>query len=73
MASASLSLTLMIASKVELGDFPGVPVVKNLPANTGDIGSIPCRGTKIPHARGQLSLYATPTDPTALEPTCRNY
>ena len=54
----------MIASKVELGDLPGVPVVKNLPASTGDIGLIPCRGTKIPHARGQLSLYATPTDPT---------
>ena len=54
----------MIAAKVELGDLPGVPVVKNLPASTGDIGLIPCRGTKIPHARGQLSLYAIPTDPT---------
>ena len=64
MVSASSSLTLMIASKVELGGFPGVPVVKNLPANTGDMGSIPGWGTKIPHAGGQLSLYATPTDPT---------
>ena len=63
MANASSSLTLMIASKVELGDFPGVSVVKNLPANTGAVGLIPGRGTEIPHARGQLSLYATPTEP----------
>ena len=31
-------------------DFPGGPVVKNLPSNAGDAGSIPVRGTKIPHA-----------------------
>ena len=29
-------------------DFPGGPVVKNLPFNAGDIGWIPGRGTKIP-------------------------
>ena len=40
-------------------DFPGGPVVKNLPSNTGDVGSIPGWGTKIPHATGQLSLHAT--------------
>ena len=33
-------------------DFPGSPVVKNLPSNAGDAGSIPGRGTKIPHAVG---------------------
>ena len=33
-----------------LGDFPGGPVVKNLPSNTGDMSLIPNRGTKIPHA-----------------------
>ena len=38
------------------GDFPGGPVVKNLPSNAGDTGSIPGQGTKIPHAVGQLSL-----------------
>ena len=27
-------------------DFPGAPVVKNLPSNTGDVGSIPGQGTK---------------------------
>ena len=31
---------------------PGGPVVKNLPGNSGDSGSIPGLGTKIPHAQG---------------------
>ena len=33
--------------KINLEDFPGGPVVKNLPSNTADAGSIPVRGTKI--------------------------
>ena len=33
-------------------DFPGGPVVKSLPYNAGDAGSIPGQGTKIPHATG---------------------
>ena len=41
---------------------------KNLPSNAGDMGLIPGRGTKIPHATGQLSLRATTT-----EPMCHNY
>ena len=36
-------------------DFPGGPVVKNLPSNAGDARSIPGCRTKIPHATGQLS------------------
>ena len=36
--------------KVHGRDFPGGPVVKNLPSNRGDVGSIPSLGTKIPHA-----------------------
>ena len=43
--------------------FGGIPwaiaVVKNLPCNAGDVGSIPGQGTKIPHAAGQLSPWAT--------------
>ena len=31
-------------------DFPGAPVVKTSPSTTGGAGSIPGRGTKIPHA-----------------------
>ena len=43
-------------------DFPGGPVVKNPPYNAGDAGSLPGRGTKIPHAMGQLSPRATATE-----------
>ena len=31
-------------------DFPGGPVVKNLPSNAGGTGCIPGQGTKIPQA-----------------------
>ena len=40
-------------------DFPGGPVVKNPPSNAGDTSLIPGRGTRIPHATGQLSPHAT--------------
>ena len=46
-------------------DFPYGPVVKNLPSNAGDAGSIPGQGTMIPRATGQLSLRA-------LQPACHN-
>ena len=49
--------------KVVCRDFPGGAVVKNPPANAEDTGSIPGRGTKIPHAAGQLSPRATTTEP----------
>ena len=39
-------------------DFPGGPVVKNLPSNAGDEGSTLGRGTKIPHAAGPLGPRA---------------
>ena len=45
--------------KRHLEDFPDGPVVKNLPSNAGDIGSIPGWGTKIPHAVGQLAERET--------------
>ena len=38
---------------------PGGPVVKNPPSNAGVTGLITDRGTKIPHAAGQLSPLAT--------------
>ena len=41
-------------------DFPGGPVVKNVPANAGDMGSVPALG-RSPQALGQLSpCAATP-------------
>ena len=42
-----------------LGNFSGGAVVENLPANAGDTGSTPGRGTKIPYASGQLSQCPT--------------
>ena len=37
--------------------FSGSLVVKNLPSNAGDVGSISGQETKIPHAAGQRSLW----------------
>ena len=45
-----------LEEKIHYWDFPGGPVVKNLPSNGGDNGSIPGGQTKVPHASGQLSL-----------------
>ena len=44
--------------KKETDDSPGDPVVKNPPSNTGSAGLVLSQGTKIPHAEGQLSLWA---------------
>ena len=47
------------------GDFPGGPVVKNLPRNAGDESLIPSWRTKIPQAglcMAQLSLCTTIRD-----------
>ena len=62
------------------GNFPGGPMAKNPPSNTGDAGLIPGWGIKIPHAAGQVSPHATTTDPVChklqsphvLEPECHN-
>ena len=63
-----------------LGDFPGGPVVKNPPSNIRDVKSIPDRGTKIPHATGQLSQWATTSEPelwslqvATIKPTLHDY
>ena len=50
--------------RITTWDFPGGAVVKNPPSNAGDTGSIPGRGTKIPHAAVQLSPCAATTEPT---------
>ena len=55
-----VSLFISCKNKIQCGDFPGGPVVKNPPSNAGDVDLIPGRGTKIPHAAGQ-------------QPTCSNY
>ena len=53
---------------LESRDFPGSPVVKNLPCNAGDAGLIPDQGTKIPQHMGQLSHHATTIGPTMKVP-----
>ena len=45
--------------RIHFKDFPGGPVVKNLPCKAGEAGSIPGRETKIPHAAEQLSTATT--------------
>ena len=52
-----------------MADFPGGPVVKNLPCNVGDTGLILSRGTKIPQASGHLSPCATMKSPQAVTNT----
>ena len=53
----------LIASQNEIEghhrDFPGGPVVKNVPSNAGDASLIPGQGSKIPHAERPRSLSAT--------------
>ena len=56
-----VSVILYLLKRV-VRDFPGGPVVKNPPSSSGDVGLIPGRGTKIPHATGQLSLSTTTTE-----------
>ena len=48
-------------------------MVKNPPSNAGDAGSIPGRGTKIPHPAGQLSPAPQLLSPctSSREPVCR--
>ena len=43
-------MTMTSKIKISLQDFPGNPVVKNLPSNAGGLGSIPGQKVKIPHA-----------------------
>ena len=43
-------ITALIALRMRTLDFPSSPVVKNLPANAGDMGSIPGLGRfHVPH------------------------
>ena len=46
----ALFLSSIIIFKRQFKDFPGSPVVKTLPSNTGVAGSISGWGAEIPHA-----------------------
>ena len=43
---------------IETRDFPGGPVVKNLPCSAEDLSSIPGQGTKIPDHSGTKVLWS---------------
>ena len=51
-------------------DFPGGPVVKNMPRNARSVGSVPGRGTKVTHALRQLSLQDATTEPMCTTREC---
>ena len=53
--SAGYSFTILIFAQ----DFPGGPVVKNLPSSVADVGPIAGGGSKIPQAAEQLSPSTT--------------
>ena len=55
----SKKLNELTSLKKNLGDFPGGPVVKNMPHNAGDVNSTPGQGTKVPHAMERLSPSTT--------------
>ena len=55
----------MFHQETSCGDFLGGPVLKNLPCNAGDLGSIPGWETKIPHAMEQEALKSQLESPRA--------
>ena len=57
----------MLTIQEQQGDFPGGPVVKNPPCNTGDSSSILGWGAKIPCAKEHLNPRAA-----TMEPACYN-
>ena len=48
----------------ESWDFPGHPVVRNLPSSAGDVGSIPGWGISL-HALGRLRPWAAAIEPSS--------
>ena len=65
--SKETMLSKNILIKIIKPGFPSIPVVKNVPANSGDAGLIPGLGTKISPALEERSLCGATT-----EPTCHN-
>ena len=52
---ASVFGTWVFAKEKRPWDFPGGPMIKNLPSSVEDVGSIPGQGAKISRATGQLN------------------
>ena len=58
----NLSLMCKVKKK-KIWSFPGSPVVKSSPCNTGNTGSIPGWGAGISHAAEQLNPHAATVEP----------
>ena len=58
--------------KTNLWDLPGDTVDKNLPANSGDMGSVPGPG-RVHILRSNQTPAAPTADPETLEPARHNY
>lgn len=48
--NATRSTVKFFKKKINVGSFPGSPVVRTLPSNAEDASSGPGQGAKIPHA-----------------------
>ena len=72
--SLDFCICLKIPIRVKSRDFPGGPVVKNLPCSAGDVGSIHSWGTKIAHATDLVSPRATTRESRNCnkDPVCSN-
>ena len=64
----------IICHKCQCWDFPGGPVVKNLPCNAEDVGSVSGWRTKIPHASEELSPHTATRESVGQneDPECCN-
>ena len=61
-----LFITQVLHENQDIKDFPGSPVVGNLPGNTGNKSLIPGLGNGITYASKQVDLWASTTGPHAL-------
>ena len=56
-------MSLNLKQRCSSRDYPDGSVVKNLPADAGDMGLITDRERSHPHAAEQLSMYAATIEP----------
>ena len=58
--------------KTENRDFPGSPVVKNLPSNAGDMGLVPLAGNKDPTWATRPCVAMKDLTHNSEDPECHN-
>ena len=70
-AAATKVVVIFQQSRIVPKDFSGGPVVKNLPANAGDTGSIPCPGRSL-LPQGNSAHVPQLLKPQCLKPVLHN-